>query len=93
MKIESEIRVYCPYCNKHTPHKVKFPAKNAQRGLSFGTRKHLRRTKGYVGSVAVRLKPKKLGKRQKMLLECKECKKSVERIFGKRTKKKLEIKR
>ena len=93
MKIENEINTYCPYCNKHTLHKVKFTSKNAQRGQTVGTRRHHRAIKGYVGSAETRLKPKKLGKRQKVLLECKVCKKSVERIFGQRTKKKIEIKR
>ena len=93
MKIESEINTYCPYCNKHTEHKVKFPSKNAQRGQTVGTRRHNRAIKGYVGSAETRLKPKKLGKRQVLLLECKTCKKSVQRTFGQRSKKKIEIKR
>lgn len=96
MKIENEINTYCPYCDKHTAHKVRLPSKNAQRGLSVGTRRHYRAIKGYVGSAEVRLKPKKLGKRQVVLLECKVCKKSVTRVLGghnSRTKKKIEIKR
>ncbi len=93
MKIAKDINAYCPYCNKHTPHLVKNVQKSKQRGLSKATRRHNRAIRGYVGSVELKLHPKKLGKRQKVLLECKTCKKSVERVFGKRTKKKLEIKR
>jgi ribosomal protein L44E len=67
-------------------------SKRSQRGLSSGTRQHKRQTRGYVGSVETKLKPKKLGKHQKAMLKCKECKYTVERVFGGRTRKKLEIK-
>lgn len=93
MQIAKEIRTYCPYCNKHTLHKVRMYSKGAPRGLSMGTRRHNRKIKGYSGSVSIRLHPKKLGKRQKIMLECAECKKSVERVIGGRTKKKIEIKK
>ena len=93
MKIENEMRVYCPYCNKHTLHKVKQAVKNGPRGNAWHTLAHNRSIRGYVGSVETKLKPKKLGKRQKVILECKECKKSVERVIHGRTKKKIEIKK
>ncbi|MDE1832826.1 MAG: hypothetical protein KGH58_00205 [Candidatus Micrarchaeota archaeon] len=92
MKIKKEINVYCPKCNKHTLHTLKMPSKGAQRGLSKATRRHNRAIRGYVGSVEPKIHPKKLGKRQKVLLVCKECKFTVERVFGGRTKKKIEIK-
>ncbi|MEM3791468.1 MAG: hypothetical protein QXL16_01940 [Candidatus Micrarchaeaceae archaeon] len=93
MKINKEINTYCPYCNKHTPHTVRLASRGPQRGLSKGTRRHERAIKGYVGSVEPKPSNKKLGKKQKAVLECKVCKKSVERVFGMRTRKKLEIKR
>lgn len=93
MKIEKEIMAYCPYCNKHTPHKVSMASKGAPRGLSVGTRRHNRVIRGYVGSAEPRIKPKKLGKMQKVLLECSVCKKKTERLVGRRAKKKIEIKR
>ena len=83
---------YCPKCNKHTMHALVVWSKRSQRGLSSGTRQHKRQTRGYVGSVETKLKPKKLGKHQKAMLKCKECKYTVERVFGGRTRKKLEIK-
>lgn len=97
MKIQKEIMTYCPYCNKHTVHVVKSvvspkPA-NPSRGMSLGNRRHERKLKGYVGKIKAKTPVKKLGKRQKVLLECKECNKKIERIFGNRTKKKIEIKR
>lgn len=92
MKISKEMNIYCPYCNKHTLHIARIASKGAQRGLSKATRRHNRAIKGYVGSVELKIHPKKLGKRQKVTLECSVCKKSVERVFGGRTKKKIEIK-
>lgn len=92
MKISKEINTYCPYCNTHTLHTAKLASKGRQRGLGKATRRHNRAIKGYIGSVELKIHPKKLGKRQKVVLECSVCKKGVERVIGNRTKKKLEIK-
>ncbi len=93
MKIAREINAYCPKCNAHTPHLVKNVSKGKQRGLSKATRRHERAILGYVGSVEPKIHPKKLGKKQKVIIECKKCKGNAERVIGRRTKKKLEIKR
>jgi len=82
---------YCPKCNKHTLHLVRMVSKGPQRTLSKATRRHERAIRGYVGSVEPKIHPKKLGKFQKVLLECKDCKFIVERVLGSRTKKKIEI--
>jgi large subunit ribosomal protein L44e len=92
VKIQKQINAYCPKCNKHTLHTVRMVSKGPQRAMSKATRRHDRAIKGYVGSVEPKIHPKKLGKRQKVLLECKECKYLVEKRFGSRTKKKIEIK-
>ncbi|MDE1865995.1 MAG: 50S ribosomal protein L44e [Candidatus Micrarchaeota archaeon] len=83
---------YCPKCNKHTGHMVRMPSKGAARSMSKMTRRHNRATAGFVGSVEPRIHPKKLSKRQVILLECKVCKYKVERQIGGRSKKKVEIK-
>ena len=93
MKIAKEIMSYCPFCKKHTKHTVKTYTKKAQRGQSLGTRRHNRAIKGYVGSIEPKIHPKKLGKKQKVMIECQDCKKITERVFGMRTKKKIEISR
>ena len=93
MKIEKEIITYCKFCNKHTKHTVKIYAKKGTSGLSIGTRRHNRAIRGYVGSVEPKIHPKKLGKKQKVMLQCAVCKKVTDRDFGMRTKKKIEIKR
>ena len=91
MEIKKEIMTYCPKCNKHTIHIAKMPSKGPQRTLSKATRRHNRAIKGYVGSVEPKTPTKKLGKRQVVLLQCKECKFIVSRTFGGRTKKKIVI--
>jgi large subunit ribosomal protein L44e len=83
---------YCPKCNKHTLHAARLPSKGAVRTLSKASRRHFRAIKGYVGSVEPKIHPKKLGKKQLFLLECKTCKYIVERRIGGRSKKKLELK-
>ena len=91
MEIAKEITTYCPKCNKHTVHTVKMPSKGPQRSMSKATRRHDRAIRGYVGSVEPKIHPKKLGKRQVVLLHCKECKFIVNRTFGRRSRKKIEI--
>ena len=93
MKIENQIMTYCPYCNKHTLHKVTNYGKGTARGQSVGTRRHNRAISGYTGSAELRLIVKKLAKKQKVMLKCTVCGKSVERVMGGRAKKKIEIKR
>ena len=92
MKIQKTIMTYCPKCNKHTLHTVKNVSKGPQRPMSKATRRHNRAIRGYVGSVEPKIHPKKLGKRQAVLLECKECKFIVGRTLGSRAKKKIELK-
>lgn len=93
MKIQKEIMTYCPYCRKHTLHTVKLYSKKPERWLNVGRRRHERAIRGHVGSVEPKAHSKKLGKKQKVILTCTVCHKSVERVLGGRTKKKLEIKR
>jgi large subunit ribosomal protein L44e len=90
--MQKEITTYCPKCGKHTLHTAKLPSKGAVRTLSVQSRRHFRAIKGYVGSVEPKIHPKKLGKKQVVLLECKVCKYKVERRIGGRSKKKVEIK-
>ncbi len=91
MKIVKEINSYCPKCNKHTPHTVKLYAKGAMRGTDIGNRRRARKLKGYVGKVKGQASVKKLAKKQKILLTCKVCKYTLERVVGSRTKKRLEF--
>ncbi len=92
MKYPKEVRTYCPYCDSHQVHKARLAGKGRARSLAIGTRKHERSLLGHGGKRAGEKTVKKQGKRQKIILECQECRKKQERIIGTRTKKKLEIK-
>ncbi len=91
MKIVKEINTFCPHCNKHTLHTVKLYSKGPTSGLKIGNRRAVRKRKGYIGKVKGQATVKKLAKRQKVLLICKVCKYTVERVVGSRTKKRLEF--
>lgn len=93
MKIKKTMMLYCPRCNKHTLHTaLKKFSMGRNRAMNVATRRHNRAIKGYVGSVEPKIEIKKLAKRQTVLLECKECKYVLNKTFGSRTKKKIEIK-
>ncbi len=47
MKIPKEVRIYCPYCRKHTKHTVEVVKKKPRSKLSAGQRRFLRKMKGY----------------------------------------------
>ena len=67
-------------------------SKGRGRTLAEGNRKHKIKLKGHGGKRAGEKTVRKQGKRQKVTLECQECKKKQERVIGGRTKKKLELK-
>ena len=93
MNIPKEIRTYCPKCKKHVKMKVKVASRGRPRTMAIGNRRHERKLKGHGGKRAGEKTVKKQGKRQKVMLTCPECKKSLPRTVGTRTKKKIEIKR
>lgn len=92
MIITKEINTYCPKCNKHTLHTVKLHSKGPYNGLRIGNRRAARKRKGYYGKVKGQATVKKVAKKQKVLLTCKVCKYTIERVVGNRTKKRLELK-
>lgn len=93
MKVPKEIKAYCPKCNKHTPHTIRLYSKGPgfNIGMNVGQRRRLRKLKGYHGKVKGQATKKKLSTRQKTLMKCKACGYNIERVFGTRTKKRLEI--
>jgi large subunit ribosomal protein L44e len=92
MKIVKQMSTYCPKCAKHTEHTLKLYSKGPVSGLKRGNRVAVRKRTGYIGKVKGKATVTKLAKRQKVLLKCKVCGYSVERVIGSRTKKKLELK-
>ncbi|MEM2174706.1 MAG: 50S ribosomal protein L44e [Candidatus Micrarchaeia archaeon] len=92
MKIPGQINTYCKHCNKKTTFKVlKVIKKGKPSPFSFGERHHKKELKGYHGKVHGIKPVVKRGKKQKILMECTECKKKIEKIIGSRTSKALEI--
>ncbi|OYT42804.1 MAG: 50S ribosomal protein L44e [Candidatus Aenigmarchaeota archaeon ex4484_224] len=74
MKFPKEVRIYCPYCKKHTIHEVIIVKKRPRSKLSQGQRRFLRKMKGY-GSFP-KENPKgreKPTKRYDIRFKCKEC--------------------
>lgn len=92
MKVPKDINTYCPKCNKETDHAVKLYTQKPASGLSVGTRRAKRKRTGYIGKVKGKATVDKLAKKQKVILKCKVCSYSVEKVLGSRTKKKLEYK-
>ncbi len=93
MEFPKEIRTYCPYCRKHSKMKVKVASRGRARAMAIGTRSHERTLLGHGGKRKGKKTVKKQGKRQKLMLTCPDCKKSVEKVLRGRTKKKVELKR
>lgn len=47
MKYPKKIRLYCPYCKKHTEHSVEIAKKRTRRKMAQGQRRFLRKMLGY----------------------------------------------
>ncbi|MFH1316401.1 MAG: 50S ribosomal protein L44e [Candidatus Woesearchaeota archaeon] len=98
MKIPKLMNRYCPFCRKHTSHKVSQSKKRGPRSLSRGSKYRARKrglAKG-MGNLGRYSKPainkfkragKKTSKKTDLRYECKECKKSHTQKKGKRAKK------
>ena len=86
MKLKKERNRYCPYCKKHTLHKISQAKKKAASSLSYGS-KYRARARGKargLGNLGRYSKPaitkfkmtgKKATKKTDLRYECKECKK------------------
>ncbi len=92
MKFPKEVNAFCPKCNGHKTHKVKLASKGKSRTMAKGNRSHERSLLGHGSKRAGKKSVKKQGKRQKVMLTCKECNKKHQRVIGGRTTKKLDVK-
>ena len=98
MKKPKLIKRFCPYCKKHTEHKISQNKKKNARSLSYGSKIRARRrgrARG-TGNLGRYSKPavtkfkmtgKKVTKKTDFRFECKECKKSHTQAKGIRAKK------
>jgi large subunit ribosomal protein L44e len=87
MKFPKELKVYCPYCKRHTVHTAEIAKKKPRRTMAQGQRRFLRKLKGY-GSFP-REKPdyEKSTKRIDLRFKCTVCGKKHTRGRGWRAKK------
>ncbi len=92
MKMPKEIRTHCPYCKKHTVHKVTVVKKKKASELKQGQRRFRRKTSGYTGFPRPKPSNQKQTKRLDIRLQCKVCKKKHIKMRTFRAKK-FEIKR
>ncbi len=98
MKLPKTKKRYCPYCKKHTTHKVMQSKKHAASSMKYGS-KYRARKRGSargMGSMGRYSKPamtkwkmtgKKQSKKTDLRYECSECKKSHAQTKGIRAKK------
>ena len=93
MIVPRTMNTYCPKCSKHTEHKVKVTTSKIKPGsaLAWGTRRHERKLRGVHGKVKGKAKVKKQGIRNRIMLECSQCRKKHERTISGRMKKKAEL--
>ncbi|MBN1156037.1 50S ribosomal protein L44e [Candidatus Woesearchaeota archaeon] len=97
MKKPKIVRRYCPYCRKHTVHKVTANKKKSASSLSYGSKIRAKRrgkARGY-GNLGRYSKPAvsnfkmtgaKQSKKTDFRFECKECKKTHMQKRGIRAK-------
>lgn len=97
MKVKKAVKRYCPYCRKHTEHKVAQNKKKSPGSLTYGSKVRAKRrgaARGY-GNLGRYSKPaiskfkmtgKKLTKKTDLRYECKECKKVHMQNSGVRAK-------
>lgn len=97
MKVPKAVRRYCPYCRKHTEHKLTQSKKKNPGSLTYGSKYRARlrgKARGY-GNLGRYSKPaitkwkmtgKKQTKKTDFRYECKVCKKSHAQKKGFRAK-------
>src|SRR3989338_843180 len=98
MKLPKTVNRYCPYCKKHTQHRIAPNKKKNPRTMTYGSKIRARRrgqARG-VGNMGRYSKPaltkfnmtgKKASKKTDLRYECKECKKQHVQRKGFRAKK------
>jgi len=86
MKIPKAKKRYCPYCKKHTVHKVALAKKKKPRSMTYGSkvrakRRGVARGAGNMGRYSkpaiskFKMTGKKTSKKVDLRFECKDCKK------------------
>ena len=98
MKLPKSIKRHCPYCKKHTEHKVAQAKKRKPRSMTYGSKVRAKRrgsargigNRGRYSKPAIskfKMTGKKMSKKTDLRYECKECKKTHMQKKGLRAKK------
>lgn len=98
MKLPKSIKRHCPYCKKHTEHKVSQAKKRKPRSMTYGSKLRAKRrgsargigNRGRYSKPAIskfKMTGKKMSKKTDLRYECKECKKTHMQKKGFRAKK------
>ena len=88
MKYPKKVRIYCPYCNKHTEHTVERGKRKTRRKMAEGQRRFLRKMKGYHSFPKENPKNReKPTRRTDLRFRCSVCKKMHIKGSGIRSKK------
>jgi len=97
MKLPKNVNRYCPYCKKHTQHKVALNKKKSPRSMTYGSKLRARRrglarglgNRGRYSKPAItkfKMTGKKTSKKTDLRYECSVCKKQHMRKKGFRAK-------
>jgi len=97
MKLPKTTNRFCPYCRKHTQHKIIMNKRKNPRSMTYGSklrarRRGLARGKGNMGRYSkpaitkFKMTGKKTSKKTDLRYECKDCKKQHVRKKGFRAK-------
>ena len=98
MKLPKTLKRHCPYCKKHTEHKVSQAKRGSPRSMTYGSKVRAKRrgsargmgNRGRYSKPAIskfKMTGKKMSKKTDLRYECKECKKTHMQKKGFRAKK------
>jgi len=81
------VKIFCPFCHKHTTHTVEVVKKKPRRKMSQGQRRFLRKLKGYTSFPRPKPDYEKPTKRTDLRYKCSVCGKKHTKGKGFRSKK------
>jgi large subunit ribosomal protein L44e len=87
MRFPKTMRIYCPYCKKHTEHSVEQAKKKPRRKMAQGQRRFMAKLKGYTSFPRPKPDYEKPTKRTDLRYKCKVCGKKHTKGQGFRVKK------
>ena len=98
MKLPKTTNRYCPFCKKHTEHKIMLNKRKKPRSMTYGSKIRARRrgsarglgNRGRYSKPAItkfKMTGKKTSKKTELRYECKDCKKQHVRKKGFRARK------